>query len=108
MVEALRDYQPGKYGTGADCFAEIENLGRYKNVSATRALNPHFKEYDIDIWKDIIDVFAMKVLCLYKLSDTMEYAQYFEEVTPGQITSVKHTRNQMSELECRKNWFQKS
>ena len=23
-------------------------------------------------------------------------------------TSVKHTRNQMSELECRKNWFQKS
>ncbi|MFR3981615.1 MAG: hypothetical protein ACLTY0_01160 [Lachnospiraceae bacterium] len=141
MVEALRDYQPGKYGNGADCFAEIENLGRYKNVSATRALNPHFKEYDIDIWKDIIDVFAMKVLCLYKLSDTMEYAQYFEEVTPGQIyvmevqeaerqrvfvlsvfpeflldyfgvklwkTSVKHTRNQMSELECRKNWFQKS
>ena len=61
MVEALRDYQPGKYGNGADCFAEIENLGRYKNVSATRALNPHFKEYDIDIWKDIIDVFAMKV-----------------------------------------------
>lgn len=85
MVEALRDYQPGKYGNGADCFAEIENLGRYKNVSATRALNPHFKEYDIDIWKDIIDVFAMKVSCLYKLSDTMEYAQYFEEVTPGQI-----------------------
>ena len=23
-------------------------------------------------------------------------------------TSEKHTRNQMSELECRKNWFQKS
>ena len=43
MVEALRDYHPGKCGNGADCFAEIENLGRYKNVSATRALNPHFK-----------------------------------------------------------------
>ena len=85
MVEALRDYEPGKCGNEADCFVEIQDLGNYKNASAERAYNPHFKEYDIDVWKDIIDVFAMRVSCLYELPDTMKYEKYFGEVTPGEI-----------------------
>lgn len=56
---------------------------------AVRAYNPHFKEYDFSVWKDIIDVFAMRISCLYKKSDVMEYEQYFEEVTPGNIYDLE-------------------
>lgn len=73
MVEALRDYEPGACGTRETCFVAIEELGDYKNVSSLRSYNPHFKEYDFDTWKDIIDVFAMRVSCLLGLSDTVEY-----------------------------------
>ena len=89
MVEALRDYEPGKCGNEVDCFVEIEDLGNYKNASAARAHNPHFKEYDIDAWKDIIDVFAMRISCLYEIPNTMEYEQYSGNVTPGNIYAAE-------------------
>lgn len=85
MVEALRDYKPGECGNGAACFVGIEDLGNYKNVSAARAYNPHFKEYDIDAWKSIIDVFAMRISCLYDIPDIMEYEQYSIKVRPSEI-----------------------
>ena len=85
MVEALRDYEQGKCGNGVDCFVEVNDIVNYKNASAARARNPHFKEYDIGAWKDIIDVFAMKVSCLYNITDTMDYEQYIAEVTPSDI-----------------------
>lgn len=89
MVEALRDYEPGKCGNGAECFVEIESIGTYKNDSAARAYNPHFKEYDIDTWKNVIDVFAMRISCLYQIPDTMAYELYSGEVTPGNIYAME-------------------
>lgn len=85
MVEALRDYESGKCGNTENCFADIQSLRNYKNISADRAHNPQFKDYDIDTWKDIIDVFALKISCLWKMSDTMRYEQYSGEVTPSEI-----------------------
>ena len=58
-------------------------------ICAVRAYNPHFKEYDICAWKDIIDVFAMKISCLYGMSDMMEYEQYSSEVTPSEIYAME-------------------
>lgn len=89
MVEALRDYEPGKCGNGIDCFVNIKSLGNYKNDSAVRAHNPHFKDYDINVWKDIIDVFAMKITCLYEIDDMMEYEQYSSEVTPSKVYALE-------------------
>lgn len=89
MVEALRDYEQGKCGNGVDCFVEVNDIVNYKNASAARARNPHFKEYDIGAWKDIIDVFAMKVSCLYGMSGMIEYDQYFGKVTPSNIYSME-------------------
>lgn len=54
-----------------------------------RANNPHFKEYDIDIWKGIIEVFAWKVSCLYKMEDIMEYEQYSNNVTPNETYQLE-------------------
>lgn len=35
--------------------------------------------------EDIIDVFAMKISCLWKMSDIMRYEQHLGEVTPNEI-----------------------
>ena len=96
MVEALRDYNPGTCGNRENCFVTIEEFGNYKNASSMRSFNPHFKEYDFDIWKGIIDIFAMRVSCLFGLSDTMEYEQYSDEVTPYEIYTIeeKEVENQ--------------
>lgn len=96
MVEALRDYEPGTCGNRENCFVIIEEFGNYKNVSSLRAFNPHFKDYNFDTWKDIIDVFAMRVSCLFGLSDTMKYEQYSGEATPYEIYAIegKETENQ--------------
>lgn len=89
MVEALREYEPGICGNKEFCFVDIKKLNEYKNASASRSYNPHIREYDIDTWKEIIDVFAMRVSCLFGLSDTMEYEQYSGEVTPYEIFALE-------------------
>lgn len=89
MVEALRDYEPRKCGNREECFVGIEDLSSYKNASSKRTYNPHFKEYNIDTWKDIIDVFAMKVACLYEMPNTMKYEQYSSEVTPYAVYAME-------------------
>ena len=98
MVEALRDYEPGKCGNEIDCFVEITSFGDYKNISAVRAYNPHFKEYDIDVWKSIIDVFVMKVSCLYNLVDMMQYEQYSSQVTPAEIYDLEAKETQRNRV----------
>lgn len=98
MVEALRDYEPGKCGNEVDCFVKIDEIGNYKNASATRAYNPHFREYDFDAWKDIIDVFAMRISCLYEVPDMMEFKQYSSAVTPGKIYDMELRESDMNRV----------
>ncbi len=98
MVEALRDYESGKCGNGENCFVGIEELGNYKNTSAARAHNPHFKEYGIDDWKDIINVFAMRVSCLYDMPGMMEYEQYSDVVTPIKIYAMEVKNAEMQQV----------
>ncbi len=85
MVEALRDYNPGVCGDRATCFVAIDDMKEYKNASAVHAVNPQFKEYDYEIWKDIIDVFAMRVSCLFESADTVEYENYSLKTNPYEI-----------------------
>lgn len=85
MVEALRDYETGICGKRDVCFVIVEDLGEYKNVSAARSFNLHFRDYDIDTWKEIVDVFAMRVSCLLGQSDVVSYEQYLEKASPYNI-----------------------
>ena len=89
MVEALRDYSPGKCGDKKDCYILIEDMQNYKNASSEHAVNPQFKKYDYAIWKDIIDVFAMRVSCLFEAADTLEYEEYSEMVNPFTIYAME-------------------
>ncbi len=85
MVEALRDYTPSVCGDGKVCFVAATDMKEYKSLSAFRSVNPHFREYGYENWKDIIDVFAMRVSCLFDFADTLEYEKYTELVNPGVI-----------------------
>lgn len=98
MVEALRDYESGKCGNGADCFVDIDELVGYKKASAIRACNPHFRAYDINDWKDIIDVFAMRISCLYEILDKIEFEQYSREVTPWNIYDKELRKSNMHQI----------
>lgn len=96
MVEALRDYEPRICGNKDNCFVRISDLKDYKNISAAHSYNPHFKEYDFDLWREIIDVFAMRISCLVGRADTITYEQYIETINPREI-------QRLEEWETRKN-----
>ena len=85
MVEALRDYKPGICGEKEECYVAVGDMIHYKNMSSDRSANPQFKSYHYEIWKDIINVFARKVSCLFVMVDTMEYGKYSEIVNPYEI-----------------------
>jgi len=85
MVEALRDYKPGICGVKEACYVALGDMKEYKNASSVRSANPRFKENDYEIWKDIIDVFAMRVSCLLGSADTLEYETYSETASPYDI-----------------------
>lgn len=85
MVEALRDYQSGVCGDGKSCYVAVEDMKHYKNASSMRSANTQFRDYDYEVWKDIIDVFAMRVSCLFGLTDTLKYERYCEMVNPYEI-----------------------
>ena len=85
MVEALRDFEPGICGKPNTCFVAIEDLVKYKNVSSARTFNPHFRDYDFNIWKEIIDVFAMRISCLLGQADVVSYEQYLAAASPYHI-----------------------
>lgn len=89
MVEALRDYEPNSCGNKESCFVPFTELNEYKNASASRSYNPHIREYDIDTWKEIIDVFAMRVSCLFGVYEIIEYEHYSEKVTPYEIYTLE-------------------
>lgn len=85
MVEALRDFEEGKCGNDEFCFVPINEIGDYKTRSAEHAFYPQFKEYNFLIWKEVIDVFAMRISCLISEENVIDYERYVEEITPFEI-----------------------
>lgn len=89
MVESLRDYEPGICGKPVNCFVKIEDIGEYKTSSAQRSVKPHFRDYTINDWKDIIDVFSMRISCLIGRSDVISYEQYLADACPYDIYDLE-------------------
>lgn len=85
MVEALRDFEEGKCGKEGQCFVSVAEMDTYKFVSAERTFYPRFKDYDIAVWKTLIEVFVMRISCLINGKCPIDYQQYAEEVSPFAI-----------------------
>ena len=84
MVEALRDFEPGKCGDPVRCLLPISEIRNYKTVSAT-ALYPQFDRYNYEIWKGIIDVYSMRLSCLMNEEEMISYNTYIDTVTPREV-----------------------
>ena len=78
-------FEAGKCGNGDNCFVEISDLAQYKNISSRNSLNPHFRDYNIDVWKEIVNVFSMRISCLLGNAEVISYEQYLDEANPYDI-----------------------
>lgn len=89
MVEALRDFEAAKCDILEGCFILLDKFADYKRLSAERAKYPQFKQYDFEIWKEVIDVFAMRISCLMNRdeinAEVYSYKEYMEKVSPREI-----------------------
>lgn len=89
MVEALRDFEEGKCGRTGQCFITIAEIGNYKFTSAEHSFYSSFKDYDITVWKSLIEVFAMRISCLMDSDNIIPYEQYRKEVSPSVIYQME-------------------
>ena len=85
MVEALRDFEVGTCGKKNNCVVMFADIKDYKKISAARSYYPQFDMYDYNIWKDVIDIFSMRLSCLMNESEVISYDRYIETISPYEI-----------------------
>lgn len=76
MVEALRDYWSDTCMVGECCKVQLSDFIQYKDISGKRSLNPQFKKYVFEDWKNIIEVYSMRTACLFDSDVVPSYDQY--------------------------------
>lgn len=82
MAEALRDYIPGCCGNQENCYCFVRDFEKYKQLSACNSTMPEFKKYSFQEWKQIINVFAMRISCLLERDEIISYEEYSNKITP--------------------------
>ncbi len=98
MVESLRDFEEGSCGQKANCFVTISEFTKYKNVSASRSAYQHFKDYDFSIWRNVMEVFALRLSCLMGQCSTITYEAYADQVTPYTILQLENQEISMGRV----------
>ncbi len=82
MVEALRDFEPGVCGKKSDCYCQINQFADYKQLSADRRIYNDLRKYDFEIWRELLNVFAMRVSCLFNVENVISHDTYCDKVNP--------------------------
>lgn len=85
MIEALRDFTDSTCGNGIDCYVPMDQITYYKHKSAEKSAAPHFKKYDFALWKLVIDIFEMKLSCLFGYSHKIGFETYRNEISTIKI-----------------------
>lgn len=87
MVEALYDYRVKECLAFSNCFINLNKVKDYKNISSSK--NPNAGNmFEIDEWKDVINIFYLKIKCLFNL-DFLDYKTYKENVSPENIYKLE-------------------
>lgn len=84
MSEALRDYLEDKCGDEKNCFCKVADMGTYKHTSSHRPGINDFRKYDYEVWKSIINTFALRLSCLCGKRSVMSFEEY-RDITPKEI-----------------------
>lgn len=91
MVEALRDIIIGECGSTNGCVISHESVGDYKFLSSKSEAIKNQSKYNIEDWREIINVFALKLSCLAGRVDVLEYEEYKKSITPEYVYSLEKT-----------------
>ena len=89
MESCILVIQEDKCGNAENCFISVAKMNNYKFMSAKRSFYPHFKDYNISIWKNLIEVFALRISCLMNSANTIAYEQYVKCVNPFEIYKIE-------------------
>ncbi len=85
MVEALRDLADDGCAGYTECEIEQEKFNDYKRVSAANQRMAQFDHYEINDWGRLLEVFAMRVSCLFGSETVLSFQEYRDTVNPGSI-----------------------
>lgn len=85
MVEAVRDFIPQQCALPADCFCQIQMFEQYKNISGINKRYLQIGKYDFAVWQMIMNVFAMRVSCLFEEEQVVSHQDYMERISPYTI-----------------------
>ncbi len=94
MVEALYDYRDNECQSFSSCIIPIsqipasDNYLGYKDRSGTNNPKASLHFNSIEDWKSILNVFSLKITCLFKL-ETLEYQFYKSQITPYSIFNLE-------------------
>ena len=82
MVEALRDFSSNVCGNVQNCYCALDQFENYKNRSVRREMYTDFRKYSFEIWRQLLNVFVMRISCLLNSSEIIKYDTYKDVVTP--------------------------
>ena len=85
MVEALRDLAVDGCAGYTKCEIGKEEFHNYKNISAANARMARFERYEIDHWEEVLEVFALRVSCLFGKESVLSFQEYRDNVNPNSI-----------------------
>lgn len=85
MVEALRDLAEDGCAGYTKCEIGIEEFNDYKKLSASNTWMSQVGHYEIDHWHKLLEVFAMRVSCLFENEAVFSFQEYRDHVNPSSI-----------------------
>lgn len=85
MVEAVRDYFPNSCKPWTQCYWKIDELRSYKNKTGVDNQNTSVKDYGYEHWCEILNVYSMRVSCLFEQEYVIKFEEYRKRITPLSI-----------------------
>lgn len=89
MVEALRDFNPGICGHGEECHCQLNEFDNYKRRSVQKSKYRDFRKYDFEVWREILNVFVMRISCLLGEKEIIKHDTYKDLVSPAYIYNLQ-------------------
>ncbi len=94
MVEALYDYRSRECQSFSKCFIDLDKVKDYKNISADGNLNANSRFDTIEEWENIINIFYLRIRCLFGLS-AMDFKMYRNSVSTKSIYELEKKINDL-------------
>lgn len=89
MVEALRDFKHGICGNKKECYCLLSEFDNYKAMSAQKSEYRDFRKYDFEIWREVLNVFVMRVSCLWGKEEVITHDTYENLINPFSIYELQ-------------------